>query len=135
MKRDRGRVNHVDRDQGLAYWFRMNNNAMEDRTIQRMLPAMRDEMASLMADPEIAAAHEFSVKKHIEKINDLKATKTYAAFYEKITSRRMERLSRLLGHFGANVFLAGPDVVPDEIVEKDQADEFFFTVKQERATH
>ena len=84
MKRDRGRVNHVDRDQGLAYWFRMNNNAMEDRTIQRMLPAMRDEMASLMADPEIAAAHEFSVKKHIEKINDLKATKTYAAFYEKI---------------------------------------------------
>jgi hypothetical protein len=27
VKRERGRVNHVDRDQGLAYWFRMNNNA------------------------------------------------------------------------------------------------------------
>ena len=27
VKRDRGRVNHTDRDQGAAYWFRMNHNA------------------------------------------------------------------------------------------------------------
>jgi hypothetical protein len=26
VKRDRGRVNQVDRDQGLAYWFRMIRN-------------------------------------------------------------------------------------------------------------
>ena len=30
VKRDRGRVNHVDRDQGLNYWFRMNHNADSD---------------------------------------------------------------------------------------------------------
>ena len=38
-----------------------------------------------------------------QKINDL-------------TGNRMERLSRMHHHFGANVFLAGPDVVPDDAI-------------------
>lgn len=51
VKRDRGRVNHVDRDQGLNYWFRMNHNTEEDRAILRMLPAARAEFARLTPTP------------------------------------------------------------------------------------
>jgi len=74
VKRDRGRVNHVDRDQGLAYWFRMNNNATTDPSIQRMMHALQAELDQLMSDPEIAAAHALSVAKHRDKIDALLRT-------------------------------------------------------------
>ena len=135
VKRDRGRVNHVDRDQGLAYWFRMNNNAEEDHSIQRMLPVMQEELDKLMADPELAEIHNFAVQKHREKIAELKATPNYAAFYEDITSARMEKLSRMHSHFGANVFLSGPDSIPDEIVEKSPDEDFVFTVEKGKTEH
>ncbi|TDL79588.1 glycosyltransferase family 2 protein [Palleronia sediminis] len=130
VKRDRGRVNHVDRDQGLNYWFRMNHNAEEDRSIQRMLPAMRAELDRLMADPEIAAMHRACVAAHRAKIDELKATEKYSAFYAEITGERLRRLSRVLRAFGSNVFLSGPDAIPDEIVERAQDPEFFFTLPQ-----
>jgi len=135
VKRDRGRVNHVDRDQGLAYWFRMNNNAEEDLSIQRMLPKLRAEMDKLLSDPDIAAAHEHSVNMHRQKIDELKATENYAAFYEELTGRRMQRLSRMHERFGSNVFLTGPEAVPDEIVDKDPNEPFFFTVDKGETAH
>lgn len=128
VKRDRGRVNHVDRDQGLAYWFRMNNNFEEELSIQPRLAMMRAELDRLMQDPEIAAAHHHSVACHRAKIDELRATENYSAFFAELTSPRMERLSRLHGHFGSNVFLSGPGVIPDEIVSRDPAAEWFFTV-------
>lgn len=131
VKRDRGRVNHVDRDQGLAYWFRMNNNYEEDHSIERMIPMMRAELDKLLGDPEIAAAHAYSVKCHRAKIDELKAGDNYAKFYAELTGWRLEKLSRLHGHFGSNVFLGGPGVIPDEIVEKDIEGDWFFTVEQE----
>lgn len=135
VKRDRGRVNHVDRDQGLAYWFRMNHNIVEDTSITRMLPALQAEMNRLLADPEIAKMHSACVDAHRAKIDELKATPNYAAFYETLTSERMQRLSRKLQHFGANVFLAGPDVVPDDIAFNDHPDGFFFTVEKQATQH
>jgi len=135
VKRDRGRVNHVDRDQGMAYWFRMNNNAMKERSIQRMIPAVRAELDKLMADPEIAAAHNHSVKMHSTKIKELKAGENYAAFYKELTSTRLEKLSKMHAHFGANVFLLGPEVVPDEVVDKNPDEEFFFTVDKGETAH
>jgi hypothetical protein len=135
VKRDRGRVNHVDRDQGLAYWFRMNNNATEDRSIQRMIPALREEMDRLLADPEIAEAHAYCVDKHRAKIDALKATENYAKFYGDLTGERMETLARIHHVFGANVFLAGPDVIPDEVVQKDPPEGFFFTVEKQETAH
>jgi hypothetical protein len=128
VKRDRGRVNHVDRDQGLAYWFRMNNNFEEDLSIQKRLPMMQAELEQMMADPEIRAAHAAAVAAHRAKIDALRATENYAAFYADLTGPRLEKLSRLHSHFGANVFLAGPEVVPDEIVERDPHEDWFFTV-------
>lgn len=128
VKRDRGRVNHVDRDQGLAYWFRMNNNFEEELSIQPRLAMMRAELDRLMQDPEIAAAHHHSVACHRAKIDELRATENYSNFFAELTSPRMERLSRLHGHFGSNVFLSGPGVIPEEIVSRDPAAEWFFTV-------
>lgn len=135
VKRDRGRVNHVDRDQGLAYWFRMNNNAEQDLSIQRMLPKLRKEMDRLLNDPEIAAAHQHAVAMHRQKIEELRATENYAKFFDELTSTRMEKLAHLHTHFGSNVFLAGPECIPQEIVERDPDDDFFFTVERGEAAH
>ncbi len=134
VKRDRGRVNHVDRDQGLAYWFRMNNNAEIDRSIARMLPKMRVELNKLLKDSEIAEAHAFSLKCHRTKIEELKARPDYNQFYSALTSHRMERLSLLHSHFGANVFLSGPEAVPDEVIAKRPDAEWFFTVERQDVT-
>ena len=129
VKRDRGRVNHVDRDQGLNYWFRMNHNAVEDRSIQRMLPALRAELARLLADPEIAAAHAHSVACHRAKIAELRAQAQPEAFHAELTGDRLERLSRLLSHFGSAVFNAGPGVIPPDLHLRDLPADFFFSVQ------
>ena len=128
VKRDRGRVNHVDRDQGLAYWFRMNNNFEQETSIQRMIPRARAEFDRLLQDPDIRAAHEGCVAAHRAKIDELKATDNYAAFFAELTGPRMQKLSRMHSHFGANVFLAGPECVPDEVLARDPNEKFFFTV-------
>lgn len=131
VKRDRGRVNHVDRDQGMNYWFRMNHNAQEDRSIQRMIPALRAEWDRLMADPEIAAAHAHSVACHRAKIAELRATENYEAFYGELTGPRMEKLCRMQQHFGSAVFNAGPQVIPDDLHDRELPADFFFTVAYE----
>lgn len=135
VKRDRGRVNHVDRDQGLAYWFRMNNNATTDRSIQRMLPALRAELQRLMADPEIAEAHAFCVDRHRDRIAALKQMPRYREFHRDLTGARLRKLARMHRVFGANVFLAGPDAVPDEIIERDHPEGAYFTVKKGETAH
>lgn len=128
VKRDRGRVNHVDRDQGLNYWFRMNHNVAEDRSALRMLPAARAEYDRLLADPEIRAAHDHSVACHRAKITDLLQTPNYRAFHAELTGARMEKLCRLQHHFGSAVFSAGPQVIPPDLHEQDLPRDFFFTV-------
>ena len=134
VKRDRGRVNHVDRDQGLSYWFRMNHNVEQDVSIQRRLPMMQAELDRLMADQEIAAVHTHSVACHQAKIAALRQTSNYAAFYDTLTSARLQKLSRLLPHFGANVFLSGPTVIPDDVVARDADEDWFFTVEMQGET-
>lgn len=129
VKRDRGRVNHVDRDQGLSYWFRMNHNAVEDRSIRRMIPAARAEFDRLMADPGIRAGHAAAVAAHRAKIDELHARPDYAAFYDELTGERMEKLSRMLSVFGAAVFSAGPGVVPPDLHRRALPAGFFFTVE------
>ncbi|MCY4335113.1 MAG: glycosyltransferase family 2 protein [Litoreibacter sp.] len=136
VKRDRGRVNHVDRDQGLSYWFRMNNNAEVDRSIQTKRALLRAEYDRLLADPELRALHEASVAHHRAKISELKKRPDYAQFFDNLTSARMERLSRLHRHFGANVFMEGPEVVPDAVAfAEDLQSDFFFTVERAGKLH
>src|SRR5690606_18370252 len=129
VKRDRGRVNHVDRDQGLNYWFRMNHNAEEDLSVRRMLPAARAEFDRLMADAAIRAAHEGAVAAHRATIAELKARPDYAALYAGLTGERLERLSRLLSVFGSAVFTPGPGVVPEDLHRRALPKGFFFPVE------
>ena len=129
VKRDRGRVNHVDRDQGLNYWFRMNHNIDTDGSIQRMIPLLRAEYDRLLADPEIRAAHDFSRQCHIDKIAQLRATENYERFYDELTSPRMEKLCQMQPHFGSAVFSQGPSVIPDTLHLDDHDAGFFFTVE------
>ena len=129
VKRDRGRVNHVDRDQGLNYWFRMNHNADRDHSIQRMIPALRAEFDRLLADPEIRAAHDYSVACHRAKIDALMQTENYQTFYAELTGDRMKTLCRLQHHFGSAVFSAGPGVIPPDLHTRDLPPGFFFTVE------
>jgi hypothetical protein len=129
VKRDRGRVNHTDRDQGRNYWFRMSHNQDQDSSICNRLPLFQAEMDRLLADPEIRAAHEYSVAKHREKIAELMMQEAQQAFYAELTGERMRRLCRMQHVFGAAVFAAGPDVVPDAIaLNPDLPRDFFFTV-------
>ena len=114
VKRDRGRVNHVDRDQGLAYWFRMNHNAETDQSMLPKRALLKREMDKLLADPEIAAMHAACVSAHQAKIAELRARDDYAAFFAEITGMRLRSLSRVLGQFGNQVFLEGPAAIPDD---------------------
>ncbi|WP_299817053.1 glycosyltransferase family 2 protein [uncultured Jannaschia sp.] len=129
VKRDRGRVNHVERDQGLGYWFRMNNNAERDLRMQAHAAALADGIAELRALPGVAAAHDACVRAHRARIAALKAVPANAAFLAEITGPRLDRLSRMHAHFGANVFLAGPGSVPDAVTFADHPPDFFFTVE------
>ena len=128
VKRDRGRVNHVDRDQGLNYWFRMNFNADRDGSIQRMIPALQAEYDRLLADPEISYAHEACVAAHRARIADLRQAAQNIAFFDDLTSPRLQALCRLQAHFGSAVFAAGPEVIPPDLHLQPLPPEFFFTV-------
>lgn len=114
VKRDRGRVNHVDRDQGLAYWFRMNHNAQRETSISNKFPRFRKELAKLKADPEIAAMHAKCVAAHQRRIAELMASPEYLNLYTEITGDRLRSLSRMLHNFGNQTFLDGPDAVPQD---------------------
>jgi len=114
VKRDRGRVNHVDRDQGLAYWFRMNHNAQTETSISNKLPRFRKELDRLMADPEIRAMHARCVSAHRKRIDELLGSEEYQNLYKEITGERLRALSKMLHNFGNQVFLDGPDAVPQD---------------------
>jgi len=114
VKRDRGRVNHVDRDQGLAYWFRMNHNAQKETSIRDKLPRFHKELARLLADPEIAAQHAKCVTAHEARIKALMGSQEYQNLYAEITGDRLRALSRMLDRFGNQIFLDGPDAVPKD---------------------
>lgn len=114
VKRDRGRVNHVSRDQGLIYWFRMNNNKDEDRSIFRNLPRAREKFDALMADPEIAAQHNLCVANHRQRIAELKERPDYMAMYDEMMSERLIKLSRCHEYLGNATFMQGPDTIPED---------------------
>ncbi len=114
VKRDRGRVNHVDRDQGLAYWFRMNHNAQRETSISNKLPRFRKELARLMDDPDIAEMHARCVKAHRLRIDELLTSEEYQNLYKEITGDRLRALSKMLHNFGNQTFLDGPDAIPQD---------------------
>ncbi len=80
VKRDRGRTNHIDRDQGLVYWADMNLNMVKDESILPRVPAMKKELDQLMSDPELARLHKAAVAWHRAKIAELKKRDGWGEF-------------------------------------------------------
>ncbi|MEM7631038.1 MAG: glycosyltransferase family 2 protein [Pseudomonadota bacterium] len=133
VKRQRGKVNRTKRDQGLAYWFRMNLNAVEDRTVHRIAPRVRAEKDRLLALPGVADAHRQAVAWHRAQIATLLQDPEYATLYRAITSPRQENLSRIATNFGSNVHALGPDVIPDDVAARDPGEPFYWTVEANRS--
>jgi len=86
VKRDRGRTNHIDRDQGLLYWADMNLNQEKDTSIAPHLPKARAEFEMLMSDPELKRLHEGAVAIHRAKIDELKAREGWTEFHSQIVA-------------------------------------------------
>ncbi len=118
VKRDRGRVNHVERDQGLAYWLRMNFNMERDGSIQRHLPRARAEYDRLMGLRGMKTRHAEAVKAHRAKIRTLLDQDAPAEFYGQITSPRMQLISRHLNLLNRKMLDEGPSLIPEEIFDK-----------------
>ncbi|MGG7568041.1 glycosyltransferase family 2 protein [Rhodovulum sp. DZ06] len=108
VKRARGRVNHTSRDQGLQYWWVMNRNEDEDRSILRLRRAAREEMQALKADPEVRRLHQACLRAHRRKIKALRADPEHAELLARLVSPGFDALSRIDGAFGTAWFEEGP---------------------------
>ena len=86
VKRDRGRTNHINMDQGLDYWQAMNANHRHDDTILARLDPARAEYAALIADPELARLHDTACRWHEDKIAELKSRDGWPAFRDQIAA-------------------------------------------------
>jgi len=85
VKRDRGRTNHVNDDQGVTYWENMNFNTTRDVSLHARLPDLKREFTRLMKDETLAALHKEACTWHRSKIEELKARDGWSEFREKIT--------------------------------------------------
>ncbi len=72
VKRDRGRTNHIARDQTEHYWSDMNVNRSEDDTIKPHVDRARPLLDALKADPVLGELHEQACAWHRTKIEELK---------------------------------------------------------------
>jgi hypothetical protein len=90
VKRERGRINHVEQDQGLDYWAKRNYSTETNMSIHRQLPAAREVWQRLMADPLLAGLHAEAVAWHRDRIAALMANPDYRALYHAITDPDLE---------------------------------------------
>jgi len=118
VKRDRGRVNHVDRDQGLAYWLRMNFNMERDNSIHRHIPRARAEYERLLKLKGMKTRVAAAAKAHRAKIRELLQRPDTKEFYEEINSDKMRGLSRHLNLLNRQIMTDGPALITDEILER-----------------
>ena len=85
MKRDRGRINHVDEDQGYEYWARRDYTTETDQSILAHLERMKEVHSALLSDPDLARLHAAAVSWHREKIGLLLKQVDYRKLFERIT--------------------------------------------------
>ncbi|OUS33904.1 hypothetical protein A9Q94_17800 [Rhodobacterales bacterium 56_14_T64] len=81
VKRDRGRTNHIDRDQGVSYWADLNLNMNVDQSILSRTPAAKIEFDTLMQDTRLAQLHDDACRWHREKIAHLKSEGDWLQFH------------------------------------------------------
>jgi hypothetical protein len=85
VKRDRGRINHQQDDQGLYYWVRRNYNSETDTRLRDRAPLMRPLLDRLLADPELARLHAGGVAWHRARSAALLERPDFQRLYAEIT--------------------------------------------------
>lgn len=86
VKKQRGRINHVDDDQNVGYWRQRNYLVARDYSIQRMLPRAKEVHKRLFQDSVLRKLHEKAVRWHQQRIEDLHRNPEYSEIYEAITT-------------------------------------------------
>ncbi|MEJ8560577.1 glycosyltransferase family 2 protein [Yoonia sp. GPGPB17] len=86
VKRDRGRTNHTEDDQGIDYWQAMNANYEYDDSILSHLLTAKAEFGRLIADPVLAGLYAKACEWHIAKIQELKEREGWPEFRAQIAS-------------------------------------------------
>jgi hypothetical protein len=85
----------VDRSIGLNYWIRMDWGGARDLTIKRNLPRLRDEIARLLADPELRRLHEAGFAWHKAKAEELHTTPEFEELYQQALTLRLTETERV----------------------------------------
>lgn len=109
VKRDRGRVNHVKRDQGLEYWQIFNRN---DEAANSILPAARraDTMIrTLKADPKLGKLHDRAVHWHRDKIAELIDRPAFREMHDRLVEDPMTNNVGAHTNLGATVAMSEDD--------------------------
>lgn len=86
VKKLRGRAHHVGGDLGLEYWNIMNQNGVEDHSIQAVAQRKRDIHDDLMSDPETARLHRTTCDLHRKKITELREHPDMQALLQQMTA-------------------------------------------------
>lgn len=96
VKRDRGRTNHIAREQTEHYWSDMNVNRAEDRSILPHAVRMRPILAALKADPVLGALHEAACDWHRAKIAELRLRPGWEEFCDWLKLNKIETKSEVI---------------------------------------
>lgn len=91
VKRDRGKTNHVNRDQAEIYWNNMNANVTEDRSILPLAARAEPLRKELMADPVLQDLHDRAIAWHKTKIAALHARADWADFRDYLMTNLLTR--------------------------------------------
>lgn len=85
VKRERGRINHTEHDQGIEYWTRRNYTTETDDRIVARHALMRPVLDGFMADTRLAALHREAVDWHRARIAHLLGQPDYRQLYDDLT--------------------------------------------------
>ena len=114
VKKHRGRVNHTKEDQDIGYFFRMNHNVVQERSIQAKLSKAKAIFREMLEYDDLHKLHNAGVAYHRSRIKKLKDDPGYSLLFSKITSETLKLFSRLTPHFGNWIFSVGPQAIPEE---------------------
>lgn len=90
VKRDRGRTNHIAREQSEHYWSDMNVNRDKDETILSHVDRASPLLEKLLADPVLSVLHQRACDWHRAKIQELKDRPDWDDFRRWLHENRIE---------------------------------------------
>jgi len=90
VKRDRGRTNHIKREQTEHYWADMNVNRAGDRSIAPHAARARGLLDALKADPVLGPLHAEACDWHRGRIAELRARPGWEEFRDWLRRNSLE---------------------------------------------